>query len=133
LKGSRVQDVDRPPDVEAFAEPGGARRVRVQAQANRLVPRAERMDGIVGNLRWKRDVRHRSSVRSPESQFAVGLSLHLVSLFVDGTMMAPAQEREVRERRGSPLGPVADVMTLTERSAAAREPATSVAVLQRAT
>jgi len=47
-------------------------------------------------------------------------------------MMAPAQEREVRERRGSSLGPVADVMTLTERNAAAREPAASVAVMQRA-
>jgi hypothetical protein len=86
-----VQDVDRPTHVEAFAQPGGARRARVQAKANRLVPRAERMDGIVGNRRWKRGVRHRSSVRSPESQFAVGLSFHPVSLLVDGAVMAPTQ------------------------------------------
>ncbi len=33
---------------------------------------------------------------------------------------------------GPPLSPVADVMTLTERNAAAREPAASVAVMQRA-
>jgi hypothetical protein len=49
------------------------------------------MDGIVGNRRWKRGVRHRSSVRSPESQFAVGLSFHPVSLLVDGAVMAPTQ------------------------------------------
>jgi len=90
-----VQDVDRPPHVEAFAQPGGARRARVQSKANRLVPRLERMDGIVGNRRWKRDVRQRSPVRSPESQLAVGLSFHLVPLLVDGAVMTPTEHREV--------------------------------------
>jgi hypothetical protein len=67
-----VQDVDRPTHVEAFAQPGRARRARVQAKANRLVPHAERMDRIVGNRRGKRDVRHRSSVRSLKPQLAIG-------------------------------------------------------------
>src|SRR5688572_18526493 len=46
--------------------------------------------------------------------------------------MAPAEHREVRERGGAAMGPVADVMALTERQVAAGEPATAVAVVQRA-
>jgi hypothetical protein len=51
---------------------------------------------------------------------------------VDGAVMTPAEHREVRERGGSALGPVTDVMALAERQIAAREPAPAVAVVQRA-
>jgi len=86
-----VQDVDRPTKVETFAQPRGARRARVHAQGNRLVPRTERTDGIVGNPRRKRHLRYRPSIRSPESEFAVGLSFDAISLLVDGAVMAPTQ------------------------------------------
>ena len=46
--------------------------------------------------------------------------------------MSPAEHREVRERGGSALGPVTDVMALAERHVAAREPAAVIAVVQRA-
>jgi hypothetical protein len=47
-------------------------------------------------------------------------------------MMAPTQESEIRQRRGSAACPVADVMPLNERPAAARESTTTVAVMERA-
>ena len=73
----------------------------------------------------------RSSVRSPEPQLAVGLSLHLISLLVHSAVMAPAQHREIRERGGPALRPVAEVMPLAERHATAREPAAAIAMAQR--
>jgi hypothetical protein len=41
--------------------------------------------------------------------------LDLIALFVDGAVMAPAQHREIRKRRGAAVGPVAEVMALAER------------------
>ena len=98
-------------------------------KAGRFVPRSERPDGIVADQRLRRNIGQRPSVRSPETQLAVGLSFHLISLFVDGAVMAPAEHREVRERRGPALGPVTDVMTLAERQFAAWEAATVVAIV----
>ncbi len=46
--------------------------------------------------------------------------------------MATAEHREVRERRRPALGPVVDVMALSERQIAAWEPAAVIAVVQRA-
>jgi hypothetical protein len=51
---------------------------------------------------------------------------------VDRAVVAPTEQREIRERRGAAVGPVADVMALTEWEAAAREAAASVAVMERA-
>ena len=47
LEGPGVQDVDRPAHVEALSQPARARRPRVQVKPSRLVPRSERLDGIV--------------------------------------------------------------------------------------
>jgi len=47
-------------------------------------------------------------------QLAVGPSLDLIALFVDGAMMPTTEHREIRERRGASVSPVADVMTLAE-------------------
>jgi hypothetical protein len=60
---------------------------------------------------------------------AIGLSFHLISLLVDRVVMAPAEHREVRERGGSAVSPVTDVMPLAERQVAARKAATTVAVM----
>jgi hypothetical protein len=132
VEGARVQDIERPAHVERLSQPARARRPRAQVKPSRCVPSSEHPDGIVGNRRRRRDIGQKSSVRSPESQLAVGLSFHLIPLLVDGAVMAPTEHREVRERGGSAVSPVTDVMTLAERPPAARKAATTVAVMQRA-
>ena len=127
-----MQDVDHPAHVEALAQPPRARRQRVQVEPCRFIPCSERLDGIGGDCWWRRDIGQRSSVRSPEPQLAVGLSVHLISLLMDGAVVAPTEHREVRERGGPALGPVAEVMALAEWQAAAREPTAAVAVVERA-
>ena len=83
--------------------------------------------------RWRRwDVGEQLSVRSPEAQRAVGESFHPVAFLVHGAVMAPAQHREIRERGGAAVGPVAEVMALAEREPATREAAAAVAVVERA-
>ena len=129
LEGPRVQDVDCIAHVERFPEPARARRPRVQVKTGGFVACSERPDGIVGNRRRRWNIGQRSSVRSPEPQLAVGLSFHLISLFVHGAVMAPAEEREVRKRGGPALGPVADVMPLPERQSAARKAAAVIAMV----
>ena len=124
-----MQDVDRPAHIERSPQPARARRPRVQVKAGRFVPRSERPDGIVGDRRWRRDIGQGSTIRSPEPELAVGLSFHLISLFVDGAMMQPAEHRQVRERGGPALCPVADVMPLAEKQSAAREPAAAIAMV----
>ena len=47
-------------------------------------------------------------------------------------MVAPTEQRQVRERGRPAVGPVANVMALAEREAAAREAATFVAVVEHA-
>jgi hypothetical protein len=56
-----------------------------------LVVCSERLDGIPGDDRQKGDVGQRLSVRSPEPQFAVGLSFHLKPLLVDGAVVPPTE------------------------------------------
>ena len=56
----------------------------------------------------------RPAVGATESQLAVGLSLDLIAVFVDRTVMPTTQHREVRQSRGASVSPVADVMTLAE-------------------
>ena len=46
-------------------------------------------------------------------------------------MMPTTEHREIRERRGASVSPVADVMTLAEPSPAAWEAAAAIAMLQR--
>jgi hypothetical protein len=70
-------------------------------------------------------------VRSAKSQRAVGLSIDLKALFVDCAVVPAAEQHEIRERGGTALGPVPDVMPLAEADAAAREAAAAVAMLER--
>ncbi len=101
-------------------------------QPLRRVPRSQNVDGIVRHVWRRRDFGQWPAVRAQESQFAVGLSLHLVTLLVNCAMVPATEQRQVRERGRPAVGPVADVMTLTERTAAAREAATPVAVMEHA-
>ena len=88
----------------------------METEPLRGVPCPERFHGIGGN-RWRQwDLRYDPPVRPPERELTVRSSLDLVTLFVDGTVMTAAQQREVRERRRSAVGPVADVVALPEPS-----------------
>jgi len=71
------------------------------------------------------------AVRSPEAEVSIGLSLHLISLFVHRAVMPATQQREIRQHGGASVGPMANVMALTERYCAAGEAAASVPVLKR--
>ncbi len=110
-----MQDLDRVAHIETLPKPAGARRVRMELEAGCFVSRSERFDGIVVEHCRRWDIGQRPSVRPSERQFTVGKVLYLVSLFVDGSVMAAAEHREVRERRGPAVGPVTDVVALAER------------------
>ena len=62
----------------------------MEVKVLRFVPRSQDADGIVRHLWRRRDVRQQPAVRAPESQLAVGQSVHLVTLLVNGAMVAPA-------------------------------------------
>src|SRR5206468_2143385 len=83
------------------------------------------------HLRRMRDLGQNLTVRAAEPKLAVGLSIELIALLVDGAMMPATEHGEVRERGGASIGPVMDVMALAEASAAAREAAAAVAVVER--
>ena len=126
-----MQDVDCVPHVQAFPEPGSARRSRVEAKAVRLVTGAERRDGISGHGGRRRHLRQRAAVRPPESERPVGPARDLVALLVDGAVMPAAEECEVRERCRTAVGPVAEMVPLSEADAAAGEAAAAVPMVER--
>jgi hypothetical protein len=74
-----------------------------------------------------------AGVRAPELQPAVRLALDLEALLVDRAVMTTAEHREIRQRGGAAVSPVADVMTLPEANSAAREATAAVAMVQRPT
>ena len=92
---------------------------------------SEGLDRIRKHRRGGRHLGEGPAVRPPELERAVGLSIHLVTLLVYRTMVPATEQREVRERGRATLRPVAHVMPLAEREAAARKTATSVAVVKR--
>ena len=91
----------------------------------------EHVDRIGRHGRRRRDFGQWPSVRSPEAELAVGLSIYLIALLVNRTVVPATEKGEVRERRRPAVGPVTDVMALTKPHSAARESATPVPVMQR--
>jgi len=126
-----MQDVDRPAQIQALAQPARARRPRVEWESLPFVPRPEGPDRIVRYRRSRRDRRQGSAVRSPERERAIRASLHLVALLVDRAVVASTEHGEVRERGRAALRPVAHVMSLAHREPAAREAAAPVPVVKR--
>src|SRR5439155_20541196 len=108
------------------------RRPRVDVNALRVVSRAKNLDGVGGGRRRCRDCGQGRAVRSPEAERSVGLSIDLIALLVNRAMVATAEQCEVRQGGGAAVGPVADVMPLTESYPAAGEAAASIAVVERA-
>jgi hypothetical protein len=103
----------------------------VHDQPYRVVPRSQDSKRIAGHLGSRRDFRQQSAVRTAELEFAVGLSIDLVALLVNGAMVPATEQGQIRERSGAPLSPVTDVMALHESHSAAREAAAAVSMLER--
>ena len=127
--GQRMQDIDRPADVEPFAKPARHRCSGVDVEASCVVVLSQ----CLFRIRWycggQRHVEQYVSVRPPEAKLAVRLSFHPIALFVDRTVMPATQHRKVRERRRTSVRPVTNVMPLTERQPAAREATAAIAML----
>jgi hypothetical protein len=105
--------------------------VRVQDEALRIVSRSQNLDRIAAQLRRTRNVGQRPAVRAPEPKLAVRLSVEVVALLVDSAVVAATEQREIRQRGGTALRPVTDVMALAESDPTAREAAAPVAVVER--
>jgi len=96
------------------------------------MPRSQNVDGVVRQLWRRRHFGQRPAIRAPESELAVGLSLDVVTLLVNGAMVPATEQGQVRERRGATVGPVADVMALAGPKTTAREAAAAVSMVERA-
>ena len=125
-----VQDVDRIADIQAISRPARHCRPRVKVEPMSVVHREQRVDGIARHRDERRNVRQWPAVRSPEAELSISLPFHLITLFVHRAVMPATQQREIRQRGGASVGPMANVMALTERSCAAGEAAAPVPVLQ---
>ena len=97
-----MQDVDRPPYIQAFPEPTGTRRARGEAKALRVVMRPERLDGIPWHRSRRRHLRQRATVGPPETERPVGRARDLIALLVHRPVMPAAEERQVRQRGRAP-------------------------------
>ena len=126
-----MQDADGPADVQAFPQPARHCGPRVRVEPVRFIPRSDDFHGIAAHLRRTWDLGQDLAVWAAESKLAIRLSIELVSLLMDGAMVAAAEQGEIRERGGAAVGPVTDVMALTEADAAAGEAAAAVSVVER--
>jgi hypothetical protein len=126
-----MQDVDRPPHIQALPEPASACRPSVETKAVRFVDHPESLDGLLRHRGRRRHLRQRPAIRPPESQRPVRPARDLITLLVHGPMMPTAEQREVRERGGPAVRPVAEMMTLPEADTTAGEAATPVPMVER--
>jgi hypothetical protein len=126
-----MQDVDRPDDVQRLAEPARSRRQGVQREPLRLMLCPESLHGVPTNLWGRRDVGQQPTVRTAEAQLTIGQSIDLVALFVNSAVVPATEHGEIRQRSGASVGPVTDVVALTEPRSTAREATAAVAMQQR--
>src|SRR2546428_3596706 len=126
-----VQDVDRPPHIQALPQPTRRGGPRVQDEPLRIVPRSQELHCIARYFRRTRDIGQKPTVRSAEPELAIGLSIDLEALLVNGAVVPATEQGEIREGGGAPLGPVTDVMALSEADPAARETAAAGSVGER--
>jgi hypothetical protein len=95
----------------------------------RIVQRQRDFHGLIGNFRRWRELRQNPPIRAPKLKLAVGQSLDLISLLVDGAVMAAAEHGEVRERGGAAVSPVTYVVALAEPDHAAGKTAAAVSMV----
>ena len=103
----------------------------MQDEPLRIVPRSQNLDRIAAQLRRTRNVGQRPAVRAPDPQLAVRLSVEVVALLVDSAVVPATEHSEIRQRGGTALRPVTNVMALSEADPTAREAAAAVAVVER--
>ena len=91
---------------------------------------AEPVDSVRGNFgqRWR--FGQRTSIRPSELELSADESFHLKAVFVDGTVVTPTEQGQVRECRRTAFSPMLKVMALREASPTAGEPTAAVAMLQ---
>ena len=132
LVGEWMEHIDRIANVETLTLPGWRRGPWVHRRCRLLVVRPYRSDRIGRRSRRTRHLGHDPTIRAAKFQLAIGHALDAIALFVDGAMMTPAEQHEIRQRRRAAVGPVTDVMRLAEAPVAAREATTAVAIEERA-
>jgi hypothetical protein len=103
----------------------------VKIEAPRGVLRSDHSRRIGGHY-WRRwYVGQRAAIGSPKLKGPVGPTFDPIALLVHGAMMPATEERQIREFRRAPMGPVPHVMPLGDPDIAAREAAGLVSMLQR--
>ena len=75
--------------------------MRVHAQAVRSMPCSEIVHRIVRRLGRRRDVRYDATIRPPEPQLTIRVTIDLVALLVDGAVVKAAQHDQIREGGGT--------------------------------
>ena len=96
------------------------------------MPRAVCTSTEVGRRpRNGRNIRQRPPIGPQKADDAVRRALDAESVFVDCTMMSPAQQDQIVETCTAAIRPVGDVVRITVPQLAAREATMTVAVLQR--
>jgi hypothetical protein len=93
--------------------------------------RLDGSDRVGRSLGRTRHVRYDATVRAAEAKLTIRLSIDLIALLVNGSVMATAEQYQIRERGRAPLGPVADVVSLAKAAVAAREAAGVISMEQR--
>src|SRR5437762_11551070 len=78
-----------------------------------------------------RDLGQELAAGTAEPKLAVRLSIKSVALLVDRAVVPATEHGEIRQRGGTALRPVTNVMALSEADPAAREAAAAVAVMER--
>jgi hypothetical protein len=126
-----MQNVDDVAHVQALSQPPRGRRPRVQPKSLGIVSCAKDFNGIAGHLRRRRDLGQHPAVRPVEPQLAVRFSIDQVALLVDGAVVPATEQGQVRERGGTAVRPVTDVMPLAEPDPAPREATATVSMVER--
>jgi hypothetical protein len=83
-------------------------------KALRVVTRSERLDGITGHRGRRRHVGERAAVWPPELELPVAEARDLVALLVHRPVMPATEHGKVRERGCAAVGPMAEMMALSE-------------------
>ena len=103
----------------------------MQVEPLSIIPRSENPHGISAHLRSRWDLRQKPAIRTAEPKLAVRLSIELVAVLMNGAVMPATEKSEIRERCGTSLCPVADVMSMAETNPAPREAAAAVSMMER--
>ncbi len=94
-----------------FSAPTRTRGLRVDVESEADICGAQGWQRISGESRSRGNVREYSPIRAPELKRAVRLWDDLITLFMDASVMPPAEQREIRECRRATRCPMMDVMS----------------------